>query len=133
MKMRLSFPLQIFLTVIISFLISFYFIYQNFSGMTIISILIGCFLSVINVLAGYFIVSYSFKKSNKIFLKAVIGGILGRLFFIGAIMVILIKFFNIEIIGFIISMLFYYFIFLSLEINFLHKKLTKSSLKVTTL
>jgi hypothetical protein len=48
-------------------------------------------------------------------------------------MVILIKFFNIEIIGFIISMLFYYFIFLSLEINFLHKKLTKSSLKVTTL
>jgi hypothetical protein len=130
MKIPFYFPFQVLYVIIGVSLISFYPLYLNFSGWVLFSIFIGCLISTLNVLIGYFIITYSIDKSNRTFFKAIIGGMGLRLFTIGIIMVLLIKVFKIDMVGFLISMFFFYFIFLILEVVYLNKKLLNRNSKI---
>jgi hypothetical protein len=129
-KDSLSFPLQVVLVILGTFLISFYPLYLNFSKAVLLAVIIGCLISTLNVLSGYFIIAFSIDKSNKTFFKSIIGGMILRLFGVGAITVLLVKVAKIEMIGFLISMFFFYFIFLILEVLYLNKRLLKRNSKI---
>jgi hypothetical protein len=128
MKIFESFYLQILLTVVITLILGLYPVLNYLPNDIIIGIACGAGISLINVLIGYFLIQYSIDKPNKVFFKAVIGGLVIRLFFIGIVLICLVKVFKINILGLVISLFFYYFLFLVLEIMYLNKRLLKRNI-----
>lgn len=127
-----NFLLQIFLLVILTFFLAIYPITHYFPYEVLFSVLLGCLISIINVIAGYYLIKYSIDKSNRVFFKAVIGGMAIRIIIIGISIVILIKIFDVNMFGLVISLFFYYFLFLGMEILFLNKKLLNKNVKQQT-
>ena len=64
----------------------------------------------------------SFHKNNNEFLKYVFGGMALRLFFLGIILLLLVKIFQVHVLALLFSMLFYYIVFTILEIIYIQKK-----------
>jgi hypothetical protein len=129
-KESFYFPLQILIVILGTFIISFYPLYINFPGWVLVSIFCGCLISTLNVLSGYFIIAYSIDKSNKTFFKSIIGGMIIRLFGVGIVTVVFVKVMKIDMIGYLISLFFFYFIFLILEVLYLNKRLLKRNSKI---
>jgi hypothetical protein len=129
---RNNFPLQIILSVVLTFLVAIYPLSHYFHSEVLIGVLFGCAISLINVFIGYGLILYSFDKSNTIFFKSIIGGLTVRIILIGLSIFILIKIFNINTFGLVVSLFFYYFLFLILEIFFLNKKLLNKNVKQDT-
>ena len=90
------------------------------SGLIFISILLGALLSVINFLIGLTMIKFSVKKSEKIFLLALWGGLLFRLILGLSLVLITLIFLEINAYGFIFSFLFYYVFYLVIEIFYLN-------------
>ena len=118
-----SFPLQIIILFFITFLLAIYPISHYFTVEVLVSTICGSLISIVNVFVGYGFIIYSINKPNSVFFKVVIGGMLIRMFFIGVLIVCLIKLLDINVYGLIASLFFYYFLFLVLEVLFLNKKL----------
>jgi len=129
---KINFPVQIILSVILTFFVAIYPLTHYFNNEVLVGVLLGCAISLINVFSGYGLILYSFNKSNRVFFKAVIGGLALRIILIGLSIFILIKVFNINMFGLVISLFFYYFLFLALEIIFLNKKLLNKNVKQQT-
>ena len=127
-----NFPLQIILSIIFTFFVAIYPLTHYFPYEVLISVLLGSAISIINVFIGYGLIVYSFDKPNRIFFKAVLGGLALRIFLIGLSIFILIKFFHINMYGLVISLFFYYFLFLILEVLYLNKKLLNKNVKQGT-
>ena len=127
-----NFPLQIILSVIFTFFVAIYPLTHYFAYEVLISVLLGCAVSLTNVFIGYWLIMYSFDKPNRIFFQSVLGGLGLRLLLIGLSIFLLIKFFNINMFGLVVSLFFYYFLFLILEIIFLNKKLLNKNVKQDT-
>lgn len=127
-----NFPLQIILSVIFTFLVAIYPVTHYFPTEVLVSAILGCAIGLVNVFVGYGLILYSFDKSNTVFFKSIIGGLALRLIFIGLSIFILIKIFNINMFGLVVSLFFYYFLFLALEIIFLNKKLLTKNVKQKT-
>jgi hypothetical protein len=127
-----NFPLQIILSLIITFFVAIYPLTHYFTCEVIISVLFGCAISLISAFTGYGLTLYSFDKSNRVFFKSVIGGLTLRIIFIGLSIFLLIKIFKINMYGLVVSLFFYYFLFLILEIIFLNKKLLNKNVKQDT-
>ena len=82
----------------------------------------GIEITTINVLAGYAAIEYAHAKSATTFLTYVLGGMGVRLFAVAAVLVVLIKVFDVEVTALVWTMVFFYVVFLMLEIMYIQKK-----------
>lgn len=82
-------------------------------------------LILINFLVFIVSIEYSFSKSNKTFLIFNLGGIAFRLILTLIGIFIAIKFLNIELYGFIFTLLIWYIMFIIYEIYIIRKKIEK--------
>lgn len=112
------------LCIIISFLsllvVSILYFLFFISHLIFKSILMGAFFSMINFLIGLTLIKFSVKKPEKIFLLALWGGLLFRLILGLSLVLITLIFLEINVYGFIFSLLFYYVFYLVIEIYYLN-------------
>lgn len=113
-----------FLTLIVFTAIGIYPLVHYGTPEVIKSIVAGCIISVLNVFIGYFAIEYAFDKSNKTFIKAVLGGMGIRLVATLTAVLVLIEVFEYHILSFVSSLLIFYFIFLLYEVLYFNKKLS---------
>jgi hypothetical protein len=86
-------------------------------------VLSACGLALINVLCGYYMTRWAFRKSMKTFFNVVMGGMGIRLVIIGAVMVVLIRVLTMDVKLFIVTFGIYYLLFQLVEIYFINRGL----------
>ncbi len=86
--------------------------------------IVGCAICTINALAGCFSAIWAFDKPQGVFLKAVLGGMAVRIFAIGLVFFLLVRFTSINVVGFTLSLFAFYVLFQVLEVRFLVKHLS---------
>lgn len=124
MKMDWSFPKQILLALIVLGSIGSYPLTHYASAEIIQAAIAGAILATINVLLGYMAIEYSFGKSATTFMKYVLGGMGVRMFTLAGLLILLIKMFGFHAGALVTSMGIYYVVYLVLELNFIHKKVS---------
>lgn len=82
-------------------------------------------INILNVLASLLAFNYSMNRSNKIFLIFNVGGMILRMFLLLAIILILLKFLNIDKYGFIFNFFILYIVFLAIEVNYFRLKISQ--------
>lgn len=114
--------LTVFVT-ISSLLVSYilYFI-SVWSYKLFYSALFGAVIVILNFIIGFLFIKFSLSRSNRIFQIMLWGGMLFRLIFILILVLILLKFLELNTIGFIFSILFFYVFYLIIEILYLNFK-----------
>ena len=88
----------------------------------VVAAAIGCFMSVINAVAGSLTVEYAFNKSYSTFFKVVFGGMGARMMVLLGALYLLIKVFDIHTVALTVSLLGFYMIFLVLELLFIQRE-----------
>jgi hypothetical protein len=101
-------------------IITILFLLSSISGLIFKSILLGAFLSIMNFTIGLLLIKFSVKKSEKIFLIVLWGGLLLRLILGSLLVLITLIFLEINTYGFIFSVLFFYVFYLFIEIFYLN-------------
>ena len=86
------------------------------------SVLLGSIIVILNFVIGFLFIKFSLSRSNRIFQIMLWGGMLFRLIFILFLVLILLKFLELNTIGFIFSILFFYVFYLIIEILYLNFK-----------
>jgi hypothetical protein len=86
------------------------------------SALLGTIIVILNFIIGFLFIKFSLSRSDKIFQIMLWGGMVFRLFFILFLVLILLKFLELNTIGFIFSVLFFYVFYLIIEILYLNFK-----------
>jgi hypothetical protein len=86
-----------------------------------VTVVIGLLISYTNSLAGFALIGWGYKRSNKEFLSAVLGGIIFRFLLIFILLFLLIKIVNINQIALLSSLCSSYILFLILEVWQVHK------------
>lgn len=84
------------------------------------SILIGNFLAFLNYILGLMFVSWGINRPNKQFLASLFGGLLIRLSLLLILLTSTLIFLEINEIVFIFSLLFFYFLYVTIEIFYLN-------------
>jgi len=84
------------------------------------SILIGDIVGFSNFVLGLVFIFIGINRPDKFFLMTFYGGILIRLFVLSVIVVLIMKFLEINANNFIFSLLFFYFFYLTVEIIYLN-------------
>ncbi len=84
------------------------------------SILIGNFLAFLNFILGLMFVSWGINRPNKQFLASLFGGLLIRLSLLLILLTSTLIFLEINEIVFIFSLLFFYFLYVTIEIFYLN-------------
>jgi hypothetical protein len=107
-------------TFISTAIITFLFLFSNLSSLLYKSILLGTFLSFLNFTVGFLLIKLSIKKSDKVFLTMLWGGLLFRLLISLSLVIITLKFLEINAYGFIFSIFFFYIFYLIIEILYLN-------------
>jgi hypothetical protein len=123
MNIRWRFPSYVFLTVAVVGAIALYPLIEYGRPEYYPGIIVGCIVSVVNVLIGYGTVEHAFDKSNDIFLKYVLGGMVIRLLGTVGAVFLLIFVYDYHIMSLVGSLFFFYFLFLIYEIIYYNKKL----------
>jgi hypothetical protein len=124
MKIDWNFPKRVLVTLAVISVIAIYPLIIYGTPEIITGIVAGSVISLLNVLLGYVAIEYAIDKSNKTFLKAVLGGMGIRLVGSLTAVLILIEVYDIHISSFVASLLTLYFIFMLYEIMFFNKKLS---------
>ncbi len=88
----------------------------------ILGLVYGYILGLIHITIGYFSLVLSAGKNMGDFFKYLVGGMILRIFVLLVIIVFLLKFSSINIISLLISLFIFYFINLTLELNYINKK-----------
>jgi len=83
------------------------------------SILFGALLSLFNFTIGFLLIIFGIKRSEKIFLAILWGGLIFRLITSLSLVIITLIFLEINTYGFIFSILFFYIFYLIIEIIYL--------------
>lgn len=91
------------------------------------SIIVGFLLGLLNVLIGYFFIEYGYNKSIAKFLKILVGGMGLRLLILISLLFFFIKYLNLHIFTFIISLFVFYVIFLIFELVYIEKRLNSKT------
>lgn len=102
--------------------LSSYPVYKYFSTVQINSIIAGYFISLINAFLGFKLNTMAFSRSTKSFMVLVFGGMGIRLIVVMLLLVLLIFFTSLDSLSLVGSVFFFYTLFISIEIYFLHKK-----------
>ena len=130
--MKWSFPKQILATLIVSFGVSAYPLARYASREILTAVIAGALLSTLNIAVGYAAIEYAFNKSMTTFTKVVIGGMGIRLLVILAAMVFLIAVVQLHVAALTLSLLYFYAVYLVLEILFIQKKVLAKTSDDTT-
>jgi hypothetical protein len=80
-------------------------------------------LAVVHVLSGFYMTLWAFKKSMKLFLGIVMGGMGIRMLLIGILIVILAKMVDVDIKLFVVTFGIYYLLFQMVELYFINRGL----------
>jgi hypothetical protein len=117
-----SFPRQVLVTLVVIACCAAYPLIKYGTPEIVKAVLSGAIITTINVLAGYAAIEYAHGKSAATFLKYVLGGMGVRLFAVAGVLVVLIKVFEIDVSALVWTMVFFYVVFLMLEIMYIQKK-----------
>jgi len=85
------------------------------------SIVFGYIISLVNAIIGYQLNTMAFSKPTKSFMVLVFGGMGIRLIIVLLFLVILLQFTGLDSLSLVGSVFFFYTLFISIEIYFLHK------------
>ncbi|MBI5475770.1 MAG: hypothetical protein HY964_03430 [Ignavibacteriales bacterium] len=122
MKIDWLFPRQILIATTIIWVLGGYPLISKAENSTIIAVIFGMILSIINVLLGFLAIQYSIGKSTATFFKFVIGGMGLRLLIFAVVLVVMIKIYSIPSLALISSLGIFYMVFLVLEVLYIQKK-----------
>jgi hypothetical protein len=86
--------------------------------------MVGGMLAAANTLVAYFLVGWAEKRTTKLFLGVVLGGMLGRMAVLLMAVVAAILYFGLPKIPLAVSLLAYFVVFLVFELRVLHQKTT---------
>ena len=115
----------ILISAVIVILVSSVPVYLFYSPNQIYSFASGLVISLFNAMMGYFLNTAGLKKSNTVFMAYVFGGMGLRMMFIVICLLLLIAYSGVDKIALISSVIFFYFLFISIEIYFLNKTVFK--------
>ncbi len=124
MKFDLTLPKRIGSLVFFIGALSVYPLYKVGDHEITVGFIAGCFIGLLNVGTGYLLIEYGFDKPNVTFLKLILGGMVARLLITPALVVVLIRVFQLHLVSLTASLFCFYFLFLVLEIMFLNKRLS---------
>lgn len=99
-----------------------YPVWKYFTVNQINSFVFGYIVSLINAVIGYKLNTMAFSKPTKSFMVLVFGGMGIRLLVVLLLLLILIQFTTLDSISLVGSVFFFYTLFISIEIYYLHKK-----------
>ncbi|MCC6866736.1 MAG: hypothetical protein IT280_11320 [Ignavibacteria bacterium] len=99
-----------------------YPVYKYFNTVQINSIICGYFISLLNAFIGFKLNTIALSRSTKSFMVLVFGGMGIRLLIVMLLLVILIYLTNLDSLSLTGSVFFFYTLFITIEIYFLHKK-----------
>lgn len=102
------------LVVVVLYLLGF------IGGIDFFSIMVAAGISLINFLVGIIFFRIGIIRSNSVFLVSILGGILIRLFLTLLAVLMCLLFLELKPLSFIFSILFFYFLHLSIEIIYLN-------------
>lgn len=106
---------------ILAFLVVTVFYFTSLiSAIIFKSLIFGAGISLFNFLIGFLLIKISLRKSEKIFLISLWGGLLFRLILGLSLILITLIFLEINTYGFIFSILFFYVFYLIIEIFYLN-------------
>ncbi|MGH2575482.1 MAG: hypothetical protein ACRDFC_07265, partial [Ignavibacteria bacterium] len=104
------------------FIISFYPIYIYASTTQIYSFIYGYLISFLNVLIGYGLIETALSRGIKKFMAIIFGGMFIRIFLAACLIIVLISYANADTMALVSSVFLFYFVFISIEIHYLHKR-----------
>jgi hypothetical protein len=126
MKIDWSFPKRVLLTLVVFAAVGAYPFAVYATPEIRTGIVAGLVISVLNVFLGYLSIEYSFGKSTKTFMKAVLGGMGIRLVATMTAVLILLEVYDYHMISFVSSLLVFYFIFVLYEVLHVNRKVILS-------
>jgi len=94
----------------------------NSESPDLISVFWGIFFAFLNLLLGLLFISWSYNKSHQLFLISLFSGSIIRLIIMLVLVLISLKFLELNTRNFIFSLLFFYFFYLIIEIIYIHLK-----------
>ena len=100
---------------------------EVFSKDIYIGISLGFLFALFFVLSGFLLYNFALKRANKIFLRTIVSSIFCRLLCISGLLFLVIKYMNIDLRLFFLSLFIWYFIFQILEIVSFNKLKVKGS------
>ena len=118
----ISFLKVVALSSLIVFIIAVYPVITYSSGIQVNSFICGYIISLINALLGFKLNAIAIGKSVKGFMILVFGGLGIRIIIVILLLLIMLQIDIFEPISLISSVFFFYVLFISIEIYFLHKK-----------
>jgi hypothetical protein len=86
--------------------------------------IVGGMLAAVNTLVAYFLVGWSERRTTKVFLGVVLGGMLGRMAVLLLAVVAAILYFGLPKIPLAVSLLAYFVVFLVFELRVMHQRAT---------
>ena len=87
----------------------------------------GGIVGFVNLMSGYAAIEFGFDKSNTVFLKIVLGGMVIRLMLMWGALAVMLKYYAFHEASLIFALLFMYIMTLVLEISYLQKKVSVKS------
>jgi hypothetical protein len=93
-------------------------------------VFVGFLLSAVCFTAGFYAVCRSFQRSFRALMITVFGGMLVRLFLIGAIFMLLVNLTSLHVTSFLASLLGFYVVYLAIELYFVNNKLHRREERV---
>lgn len=112
----------IVLSSLIVIILGSYPVWKYFTVNQINSFVFGYIVSLMNAIIGYKLNTMAFGKPTKTFMMLVFGGMGIRLILVMLFLVILIQFTTLDSLSLVGSVFFFYTLFISIEIYFLHKQ-----------
>ena len=110
----------LFVTFILIGIVTFLLVSSEISIIIYKSILFGALLAILNFAIGFLLIKLSIRKSDKVFLTLLWGGLLFRLLISLSLVIITLNFLEINSYGFIFSIFFFYIFYLIIEILYLN-------------
>jgi hypothetical protein len=110
----------LFVTMVIFVILTVLLIFSEISIILYKSLLFGALLSLLNFAIGFLLIKLSIRKSDKVFLTLLWGGLLFRLLILLSLVIITLNFLEINSYGFIFSIFFFYIFYLIIEILYLN-------------
>ncbi len=115
---------SLIITFILFLFLFFIYSFSLISEIFFVSAVIGGGLSTLNFLIGLTAIKVGLSHSQDLFFKVVLGGMVVRLLLMLALVFISLKFLNINQNSFIFSILFFYILYLIIEVIYLYMKKT---------
>lgn len=116
---------QVVIAAVIAGLVAAYPLYVYGSPRLVWSVVAGCGVCILNVLAGCWAIAWAVRKPRKVFFPAVFGSMGIRTAVIGVVVLALVKATDVHVAGFIGSLFGFFFLFQTMEVLFLTRRLPR--------